>query len=96
MNSNHFLAKKLYQESVFVDGLRNSIDAYSVKDEFREGRPKSVVTPENIDSVCELILQDRHVRLSQPWGVSGINITEKMQWTSVHSTLLEHLVIIKI
>ncbi|GBP46747.1 hypothetical protein EVAR_87000_1 [Eumeta japonica] len=30
-------------------------------DEFQEGRPKSVVVPQNIDAVRELILQDRHV-----------------------------------
>ncbi|GBP20431.1 hypothetical protein EVAR_14680_1 [Eumeta japonica] len=29
-------------------------------DEFKEGRPKSVV-PQNIDAVRELIMQDRHV-----------------------------------
>ena len=33
----------------------------SLKDEFREGRPKSVVVPEVIDAVRQLILQDRHV-----------------------------------
>lgn len=33
----------------------------SLKDEFKEGRPKSVVVPENIDAVKHLILQNRHV-----------------------------------
>ena len=33
----------------------------SLKDEFREGRPKSVVVRANIDAVRQLILQDRHV-----------------------------------
>ena len=32
-----------------------------LQDEFREGRPKSVVVPETIDAVRQLILQDRHV-----------------------------------
>ncbi|GBP43047.1 hypothetical protein EVAR_96306_1 [Eumeta japonica] len=30
-------------------------------DEFKEGRPKSVVVPHNIDAGRELIVQDRHV-----------------------------------
>ena len=33
----------------------------SLQDEFREGRPKSVVIPETVDAVSQLILQDRHV-----------------------------------
>ena len=35
--------------------------ACSRQDEFREGRPKSLVVPETIDAVLQLILQDRHV-----------------------------------
>ena len=35
----------------------------SLKDELREGHPKTVVLPENIDAVRELIRQDRHVTL---------------------------------
>ena len=34
----------------------------SLQDEFRKGRPpKSVVVPETINAVRQLILQDRHV-----------------------------------
>ena len=33
----------------------------SLKDEFKEGRPKSIVLPENIDAVHEVMKQDRHV-----------------------------------
>ena len=33
----------------------------SLQNEFRKGRPKSVVVPETIDAVGQLILQDRHV-----------------------------------
>ena len=40
----------------------------SLQDEFREGRRKSVVVPETIDAVCQLILQDRHVTL----GIEGL------------------------
>ena len=36
-------------------------DRSSLQDEFREGCPKSVVIPETIDAVRQLILQDRHV-----------------------------------
>ena len=32
-----------------------------LQNEFRKGRPKSVVVPEIIDSVRQLILQDRYV-----------------------------------
>ena len=34
-----------------------------MQDEFREGRPKSVVVPETIDAERQLILQDRQVIL---------------------------------
>ncbi|GBP04507.1 hypothetical protein EVAR_3883_1 [Eumeta japonica] len=30
-------------------------------DEFKKGRPESVVVPQNINAVRELIMQDRHV-----------------------------------
>ena len=33
----------------------------SLQDEFRKGRPKSVVVPETIDAAGQLILQNRHV-----------------------------------
>ena len=49
----------------------------SLQDEFREGRPKSVVIPETIDAVHELILQDRHVtyrEIEATLGISGTNI----------------------
>ena len=38
----------------------------SLHDEFREGRPKSVIFLETIDAVHQLILQDGHVTLRQP------------------------------
>ena len=34
---------------------------HSLTDEFRKGRQKSVVEPENINTVQKLIMQDRHV-----------------------------------
>ena len=62
----------------------------SLQDEFRAGRPKSVVVPETIDAVCQLILQDRHVtdrEIETSLGISG---------TSIHSILREHLTVKKI
>ena len=56
----------------------------SLQDEFREGRPKSFVVPETIDSVRWLILQDRHVtypEIKSTLGISG---------TSIHSILQDH------
>ena len=55
----------------------------SLQDEFREGCPKSVVFPETIDAVSQLILQNRHVTyraIETTLGISG---------TSIHSILLE-------
>ena len=58
-----------------------------LQDEFREGRPKSVVVPETINAVRQLILQDRHVtyyEIETTLGISG---------TSIHSILHEHLTV---
>lgn len=57
----------------------------SLKDEPREGRPKSVVLPENIDAVQKLIEQDRHVTYREFEACLGISNT------SVHTILHEHL-----
>ena len=62
----------------------------SLNDEFREGRPKSVVVPKNIDAVRELILQDRHVTYRE------IEVTLNISGTSIHSILHEHLAVKKI
>ena len=37
-------------------------DRSSLQDEFCEGRPKSVVVPETIDAMRQLVLQDRQYR----------------------------------
>ena len=42
-----FLAMKLHQGPVFIDGM-------VWYDEYREGRPKSLVVAETIDAVCQL------------------------------------------
>ena len=49
----------------------------SLQDEFREDRPKSVVVPETINAVHQLILQNRHVtyrEIETTLGISGTNI----------------------
>ena len=62
----------------------------SLKDEVREGRPKTAVVSENIDAVRELIMQDRHVTYREIEASLGISST------SIHSILHEHLAVKKI
>ncbi|XP_031634437.1 histone-lysine N-methyltransferase SETMAR-like [Contarinia nasturtii] len=61
-----------------------------LKDEFKEGRPKSVVLPETIDAVSELIMEDCHVTYSEIEASLGIS------YTSVYKILHEHLDVKKI
>ena len=61
----------------------------SLQDEFREGRSKSVVIPEAIDAVRQLILQERHVTYRET------EITLGISETSIHSILHEHLTVKK-
>ena len=62
----------------------------SLQDEFREGRPKSVVVPETIDTMSQLILQDRHVTYRE------IETTLDISGTRIHLILHEHLTVKKI
>ena len=62
----------------------------SLQDKFHDGRPNSVVVPETIDAVHQLILQDRHVsyiEIETTLGISGI---------SIHSISREHFAVKKI
>ena len=62
---------KLHQVKVFIDGMMNS-------NEFREGRPKSVVVLETIEAMRQMILQDRHVtcrEIETTLGISGTQHT---------------------
>ena len=62
----------------------------SLQDEFCDGRLKSVVVPETIGAVRQLILEDHHVtyhEIEATLGISG---------TSIHSILHEHLTVKKI
>ena len=62
----------------------------SLQDEFREGLPKSIVVPETINAVRQLILEDCHVtyrEIKTTLGISG---------TSIHSILHEYLTVKKI
>ena len=62
----------------------------SLQNEFREGRPKSAVVPETIDTVRQLILQDCHVNYREIEATLGIS------GTSIHSILHEHLTVKKV
>lgn len=62
----------------------------SVSDEYREGRPKSVVVPNNIDAVRTMIKEDRHVTYRE------IEASLGMSKTAIHSILHEHLAVRKI
>ena len=45
----------------------------SVSDESREGRPKSVLIPNNIKVMCKMIEQDRHVTYCEIEALLGIS-----------------------
>ena len=51
----------------------------SLQDEFRGARPKSVVIPETIDAVRQLILQNRHVFYREI--ETSLGITFNIEWT---------------
>ena len=74
--------------SIFGDEAPSRTSVYrwygEFKDKFPEGRPKSVVVPEIIDAVRQLILQDRHVTFR------GIEATLGISGISIHSILREH------
>ena len=65
----------LYSEAPFYSTAKSWYNEYNydrclILDEFRASHPKSVVVPENIDAVRELIKQDRRwhtVRLRYLW-----------------------------
>ena len=59
----------------------------SLKDEFREGHPKTAVVSENIDAVNELIMQDRALTYHEIEVFLGISST------SIHKILHEHLAV---
>ena len=85
MNLIKFLAMMLHQGPGEFNRGRSSL-----QNEFGEGRPKSVVVPQTIDAMRQLILQDRHVtyrEIEATLGISG---------TSIHSILHEHLTVKKI
>ena len=62
----------------------------SLTDEVKEGRPKSVVVPENIDAVRKLIEEDRHVTYQEIERYLSISMT------SIHKILHEHLCVRKL
>ena len=63
---------------------------HSPANEFRKGRPKSVVGPENINAVQKLIMQDCHVTYCEIEGTLGISSN------SIYKILHGHLAVKKI
>ena len=61
-----------------------------LKNEIREGPPKTAFVPENIDTVRVLIMQDRHVTYRE------IELSLGISCTNIHSILHEQLVVKKI
>ncbi|GBP20576.1 hypothetical protein EVAR_93690_1 [Eumeta japonica] len=53
-------------------------------DEFEEGCPKSVVVPQNIDAVWELIMQDRHISYREMKASLGAKVFEEMKTNILH------------
>ena len=71
INLIQFLTMKLHQGPAFIDIMVNSTEVHSsLEDEFREGRPKSVVGLETILMLCAnwycKIVMWPIVRLRQP------------------------------
>ena len=67
---------KLYQGPVFIDGMVNSTEVV-VHFKTNFWIPNSVVVPETIDAVRQLILQDRNVtyrEIETTLGISGTSI----------------------
>ena len=82
---------KLHQGPVSIDGMVNSTEVVvHSKMNFVKVVRKSLIVPETIDAVRQLLLQDRHVayrEIETTLGISG---------TSIHSILHEHMTVKKI
>ena len=62
----------------------------SLKDKVREGPPKTAVVSENIDTVRELIMQDRHVtyrEIDASLGISSISSSIRSNMQKMVSTV---------
>jgi len=62
----------------------------SLSDEYREGRPSTAVTPENIDNVRTMIKADRHVTYCEIRASLGIGMSQ------IHSILHDNLAVKKL
>ena len=61
-----------------------------LKDEFHEAAPKTAVVPENIDTVRELIMQDRHVtyrEIDASLAISSISSSIRSNMQKMVSTV---------
>ena len=77
---------KLHRGPVFIEWYGEfNRGRSSLQHEFREGRAKSVVVPETVDAVRQLILQDRYVTyrvIKITLGISGTSIPAfNIAWT---------------
>ena len=88
MNLIKFLAMKLHQEPVFIDGMLNSTEVVvHSKTDFVKVVQNQLLFRKPLLGVRQLILQDRHVTYRETTlGISG---------TSIHSILHEHLTVKK-
>ena len=85
MNWNLCLAIKHPSDSTVKNWLNEfNSGCCSLKNEIREGRPKTATVSENIDAVCELIMQDRHVSYRE------IEASLGCYHTNIQSILHEH------
>lgn len=62
----------------------------SVADEFREGRPSTAITSENIEKIREMIFEDRHVTYREIEASLGIDMKQ------INTILHEHLAVKKL
>ncbi|GBP53966.1 Mariner Mos1 transposase [Eumeta japonica] len=59
-------------------------------DKFKEGRPKLVVVPQNINAVQELIMQDRHVTHIEIKASLGIKVLEEIRNSNRQRRIILH------
>ena len=84
------MALKLHQGPAFIDGMVNTPEVVAhTQNKFREGRSNSVVAPETIDTMRQLIFHDHHVTYREIETTLGISAS------STHSILHAHLTVKK-
>ncbi|GBP42742.1 hypothetical protein EVAR_23380_1 [Eumeta japonica] len=59
-------------------------------DECKEGRPKQIAVPQNVDAVRELVMQDRHVTCRELKASLGIKVFEEIRKNNRQRTIILH------